>query len=62
MSRGYINPQYGHVQKCTLYVVLRTPYNQPISAQSVNYSDFHKNRVCYNIYTTNEAIFENVII
>ena len=31
-------------------------------AQHVNYSDFHKNGVCYNSNTTNEAKSKNVII
>ena len=35
--------------------------NQSI-VQRVNYSDFHKNRVRYNINTTNIAKSKNVII
>ena len=33
-----------------------------MSAQRMNYSDFHKNRVCYNINTTNKAKSKIVII
>ena len=34
---------------------LTTDTLYPISAHRMNYSDFHKNRVRYNINTTNKA-------
>ena len=39
-------------------------YGHPItiSAQYMQYSDFHKNRVRYNSNTTNKAKSKNVII
>ena len=42
----------------TLDILMRIFYNQ--SAR--RYSDFHKNRVRYNMYSTNEANSINVII
>ena len=39
-----------------LDVLIRTHYNQSsLSVLTINYSDFHKNRVRYNINTTNKA-------
>ena len=45
----------------TLDVLIWTPYNQS-RTQRMNYSDFHKNRVRYNINTTNKAKSKIIII
>ena len=46
----------------TVYRYLNTDNLYPISAQRMNYSDFHKNHVCYNINTTSKAKSKNCII
>ena len=48
ISRGHISHQYGH-SRCH-----NTDTLKPISARRMNYSDIHKNRVRYNINTTNK--------
>ena len=42
--------------------LIRTSYIQPISAQRMNYSDFHKNRIRYNIITNNKYKSKKCII
>ena len=56
ISRDHISSYYGHS------ICLNTDTLYKIIANRLNYSDVYTNGVRYNIDTTNEVKFKNVII